>query len=117
MNKPKTFIMPKKEKEEIPVQSSFNWSGLFRSAFLTFFIILIVLYGALQAKQVFDRIHANWQELRFAYEKPEFVRVVREDYEKKQSDLDQSFKQREKTAEQKLLDAVADKVQETPVKK
>ena len=117
MNKPKMFTMPKKEKEEVPAHSSFDGGAIFRTALFTFFIVLIVVYGGFQVKGVYDRVHANWQELRFAYDKPEFVRVVREDYEKKQSDLDQSFKQREKTAEQKLLDAVADKVQEVPVKK
>lgn len=117
MNKPKTFIMPK-EKKEVEVQKrEFNFGKFFATLFLTFAVALILLLGFFYVRSIYQRVRANWNEIKFAYEKPEFVKTIREDYETKQNDLNKSFTTREKTPEQKLLDAVAEKVQEKPVKK
>ena len=79
-------------------------------------ILLLVLAGIIVAFLGFQivlfgvRVRAAWTELEFAFTKPNVVRVVRESYQEKQIALEKSFLQKQKTAEEKLLEAVADEI-------
>ena len=76
-------------------------------------ILLLVLAGIIVAFLGFQivlfgvRVRAAWTELEFAFTKPN---VVRESYQEKQIALEKSFLQKQKTAEEKLLEAVADEI-------
>lgn len=79
-------------------------------------IILLVIGGVVLAYIIFQatflglKVRAAWSEIEFALEKPNVVRVVRESYQEKQTYLERSFLQKQKTAEDKLLEAVADEI-------
>lgn len=101
---------PKKLKEEIPhvsFRTTIHW--------MTIGIIAIVIVGVLlvQGKGFYDKISSSWDEVKFAYQKPSVVRTVREDYQGKQAELEQSFLKKEKSSEDKLVDDVVKRLEAT----
>lgn len=118
MEMPKKFIMPKAQRNDEAETTglSIPWGRLVRGFLLIAFVLSVLTYGFFQVKGVYDRVQANWDELKFTYEKPELVKPMREDYQKKQAELDNSFTQREKSPEDQLIEAVVDKVQAQPSK-
>ncbi len=70
-------------------------------------ITLLILW---QILGIVININKSWNEIAFAYNKPQLVRAVREEYSKKQQELDNQFMQKQQTAEQKLIEAVADQL-------
>ncbi len=83
-----------------------------------FCLILALLIGstALQLKSLYEQIATNWQEYVFVWQKPQIVKQVRVQYQEKQQALDQSFSNREKTSEEKLMEAVASELKGAPSK-
>lgn len=74
---------------------------------VTFLLVIglaILTFAGFQVKGFYDRIVTNWAEIKFASEKPHLVREMRENYEQKQKELDESFTKQEKTVEQKLIE-------------
>ena len=69
----------------------------------------ILTFFAFQIKWFYD----NFEEVKFALKKPNIVKMVREDYEKKQKELEQSYTRKDKTSEQKLIEEVVKKLQKT----
>jgi hypothetical protein len=118
MERPKQFIMTKPEEKKPVVKEGFKmpWGTISRAILIGLFIGAVGFYAFCKCNAIYTQIKTNWSEIKFAYEKPEIVKAIRESYQKKQAALDASFKEEKKTAEQQLLEAVAAKVQETPKK-
>ena len=117
MDRPKQFIMPKAEKTKVETRGNgFPWGSVARAVLMGLFVGAVLVYGFFKVRTIYTQITRNWNEIKFAYEKPELVRAIRANYQKKQAALDASFMEEKKTAEQQLIEAVAEKVQETPKK-
>lgn len=112
MNKKPQYFIQNKEKPADPNRKPINWFKWMRNFFLFLVISIILGYGALQFKGVYDKASKNWEEIMFAYEKPAIVKTIREDYEKKNKKLEQSFLLREKSPEDQLVDAVVKKLEQ-----
>ncbi len=54
-------------------------------------IIIVSILGTFKLYQSSRYIANNWQEIKFAYEKPQMVRDMREKYQKGVEELEQSF--------------------------
>ena len=54
-------------------------------------IIIVSIFGTFKLYQSSRYIADNWQEIKFAYEKPQMVRDMREKYQKGVQELEQSF--------------------------
>ena len=50
------------------------------------------------------------QEIGFAIRKPEIVKVIMDQYDKKQKEIDQNFSKTQQTAEEKFLEAVTQEI-------
>lgn len=88
-----------------------------------FVIGLIVLfalaYGAFNFGLFLNNVFRNWQEIKFAYNKPAIVKHMREDYQKKQTTLDSSFTNPQpapKSGEEQLVEEVVDKLKDINLK-
>jgi len=55
---------------------------------------------------IYNKVNNSWQEIQFAYNKTEVVRIVRIDYENKVNEIEKSYKEQELTPEQKLIEEV-----------
>jgi CDP-diglyceride synthetase len=75
--------------------------------------LLAIGYLALQAGGFVNNINRNWQEIKFAYEKPSIVKVVRQNYQAQESKLDQSFMTTQKSSQDQLIDEVVKKLKST----
>jgi hypothetical protein len=58
-----------------------------------------------------NTINKNWQEIKFAYEKPSIVKSIRQNYQEQEKKLDQSFLKTQKSSEDQLIDEVVKKLQ------
>lgn len=93
-----------------PDGKTFPSFSMKKSIFFTISILLII--GAfIQGAILLDRVTKSWDEIVFAYSKPNVVKTLRLDYLNKQRALDQSFSVKEKTSEQKLIDEVVKQLQ------
>ena len=104
----KKVVEPKSEGFSLPKINVFK--------LVVSFTVLVIVTGALTfalltANSSISRVRANWEEIKFAYDKPALVKVVRQDYETKQQSLDDSFLTREKDPKDELIEAVVSKVQ------
>lgn len=90
-------------------------SSKFRLSFSKIFTIIVILlafaYLSFQVYNVGARVVSNWQEIMFAYEKPELVHATRVSYQRKETALDKSFEEQKQTAQEKLINAVTTKLQ------
>lgn len=82
------------------------------SVVLAFLALMVLLLG-LRIKGIYGDVTSRWEELKFAYDKPELVRSLREDYQQRSAALDEAFLNRQQTAEQKLLEEVAVQLKES----
>lgn len=76
-------------------------------------IFLILLFGGFtvfQTIKVTSRIKENWNEIKFAYEKPNLVKNIRTQYETKNTKLESSLMKSEKSSEDQLVEAVVKKL-------
>lgn len=113
IHNPRLFFKTVEKSEDEKDSSPFSGKKLTLYSLALILAILIVGYFGLQLKNTYSRVSQNWNEIKFAYEKPSLVRAVRTDYEEKQNKLDQSFLQKDKTSEEKLVDEVVKKLQES----
>lgn len=100
------FFIKNNNQNEGPNTSKVNiwkWLG-FSLVFVVVFAILT--YGAIQCWGAYKQVSRNWAEIKFAYEKPEFVKTVREDYESKTKKLDATYLHKDKSSEEQLVDEV-----------
>ena len=95
---------------------SIKFGSIAIAVVLSLFVVGTVVYGAVKINKIYSQVKTNWEEIKFAYDKPVLVKAIRTQYETKQLALDASFTQEKKTAEQELIEAVADKVKESPKK-
>lgn len=72
--------------------------------------MLIIIYFIFNSVVLINKIIKARDEVSFAYNKPELVKVLRESYETKQRELDKSFTVKEKSANDKLIEAVTDQL-------
>ena len=105
MNFIKTKVITEQPKEKVvkkSIKGKLVW-GLVS--------MLIIIYFVFQGIGIVNKVLKTKDEISFAYNKPALVRVLREQYEQKQQELDKSFTIKEKSSQDKLLDAVTDQLQ------
>lgn len=88
---------------------TFNFRKFLLMTTLGFCVVFYVLW---QGIVFYQNISKNWQELSFAYNKPELVKNVRKTYEKKQRELDQTFTQTHQTEQDKLIQELTKQLKE-----
>lgn len=54
-------------------------------------IVIVLLFGTFKVWKAGSRVASVWQEIKFAYDKPQMVRDMREKYQKGIEELEQSF--------------------------
>ena len=102
------FTQTKEIKEKIaPIKIPF------KKVLLTIVTIVVVGLVLFAIKTRVDAICAVWDELQFAYTKPNVVKAVRLKYEQEQKNLDASFGKQEKTSQEKLIDELTKQLQES----
>lgn len=84
-------------------------------SYSVFFLLLLTmfLYVGFQMFTTFDRIKGNWTEIQFAYSKPAIVKIIRQDYEKKTTAIEQSYGEKKITAQDRLINAVSDQLNQS----
>lgn len=87
------------EEKQQP-RRSYTW--LYFLPVLAIILGLLIFFGF--------QIYGNWTELLFTMKKPNIVRSIRLDYEKRQTMLEESFLKREKTAEEKLIETITEEL-------
>ena len=103
----KTVLVDRPEKEKAP---SFMKKHLKR-IIAVIILLAIFTYMFLQVGFFINTVATNWTEIEFAMEKPAIVKIVRQDYQTKQSKMEQSFLKPEKSSEEQLVNAVVEKLQ------
>lgn len=83
----------------------------FKRRFLTVSLALVSLLliaglAYVQINSFYIKLQSSWEEIEFAYSKPELVKALRVEYTSRAEELDKSFMALEKTAEQKLIEEV-----------
>jgi ABC-type multidrug transport system permease subunit len=63
----------------------------FAKIILSLILLAIVAYTAFQVFFFGVKFYNNWNEIKFAYDKPAIVKVMRVKYQEQQAKLDQSF--------------------------
>lgn len=111
MGKPLQFTRSQPSTEPAKQGKPFNWMKWLLFTLMFAMVISILVYGGFKVKGVADSISGNWNEIRFAMEKPELVKTLREDYQSKQAKLDKDFMTKEKTSEEKLVDEVVKRLE------
>ena len=76
-------------------------------------IVTIIAYSFVQVKGFYDKTANSWDELVFSWQHPNLIQSLREDYQQKQKELEESFLKKEKSAEQKLLDEITEQLKQT----
>ena len=107
----KVFVdRPEAQKEKVSLKR-------YLGGFLLGFILLIILgFAAFKIGDFFNSLSKNWQEIKFAYEKPSIVQTVRTNYESQQKKMEQSFLKTQKSSEDQLIDAVVQKLKSDDLK-
>lgn len=104
---PKVFYKTIKEEAD-KVTSNTNF-GKWILGFLAIIVVLAVVgYAAIG---LYQNVAKSWDEIMFAYNKPEIVKTVRIDYEAKANKLERSFLNQQKDEKQEIIDAIVDKIQ------
>lgn len=104
------FKIHKNEDKGPTIQNNYNRITLKKIVGFSFFLVIcigFITFFAFQIKWFYD----NFEEVKFALKKPSIVKMVREDYEKKQKELEQSYTRKGETPEQKLIEQVVKKLQ------
>lgn len=105
----KVFVDRPEKKDTIKNRKLLN---KYFYAFLISLILLAILgYAVFRAGLFVNSVSTRWEEIRFAYEKPSIVKVIRQDYQSQQKKVDQSFLVPQKSSEQQLVDDVVKKLQ------
>ena len=74
-------------------------------------ILLTVLgYASFSVKLFADKIIANWDNLRFTWEKPNIVQATRIRYASESAKLEESFSKKELSPEDKLIEEVTNQL-------
>ena len=68
--------------------------------------VAIVGYALFSLKLFTDRIMTNWDNLKFAMEKPSVVQALRTDYASKSAELEKSLEKKEPTPQDQLIEEV-----------
>lgn len=92
--------------EAVEPKKSWNIKKIVAFIILIFIGLGIVAYFAWQLVTFSNRIRSNWSELQFAFEKPAIVKAIRTEYQEKQTKLEKEITERQKSAEDKLVEEV-----------
>lgn len=106
--------LKKKNQSEGPSGSPINiaWGKIFLGLSLALVVVVIIGYGFFQCKSFYEKVSTNWNEIRFAYDKPQLVQTMRLEYERRQADLEADFTKREKSSQDKLIDELVGQIQQ-----
>lgn len=94
----------KNNKEEV-APKNVSVKGIF-VGFSIGVLICIVAYLCFLGVGIFKARN----EISFAIKKPEIVKIIMDQYNKKQKDIDQTFSKTQQTAEEKFLEAVTQEI-------
>lgn len=75
-------------------------------------IITVLFSGIFAGYKGFQKVHAVWPEIKFAYEHADFIRSIREDYQGKVKNVEESYKQKDPSPEQRLIEEAVKQLQE-----
>jgi hypothetical protein len=101
METPKKFLNnpsdPKPDISKTAMEQKSNhrlsiaWKLIFRTLILGVIALAILGYIGIKTYGFTKHVVDNWNEIQFAYTKPEFVKVIRLEYQNEQSAVDQKF--------------------------
>jgi LysM repeat protein len=117
MERPKFFTRSKPTtateaaQSQKTTQSSVSVAKSLRSIAFVGIFLIVVGYIGFSLYGVLKHTANSWSEIMFAYNKPALVKTVRVQYEKRTAALDNEFLTG-KPADQKLIDAVKQAVQQ-----
>lgn len=92
------------------IKKLFSKSLLVKGSYLIIGL-LICWYIFNQVSNTFSRINKSWAEIQFSYEHTSIVRSVREDYASKSAELEDSYKQKDPTVQEKLLEELTEQLE------
>ena len=78
-----------------------------KNTLIAILAFLTILFGAFCAFKFFmfsRQLVQNWAEIKFAYEKPLFVKAIRSELEIRQKDMEKTFLEETRKPEDKLLE-------------
>ena len=108
VNQPQKFTRKKDQSESLKRRTTFNIGRLLSLSLALVVILGILTFFTFQVKGFYD----NFEEVKFALQKPNIIKMVREDYEKKQKELEQSYTRKEQTVEQRLIEQLTKELKE-----
>lgn len=103
----------KNDKSEVGFQSALDWGRILGKTLAFIVAIAILIFFGLQVNGFFQRVRANWDEIAFAYQKPNVVKAVRENYYKKLNNIEQEITSPQPTAEEELLREVIEQLKQS----
>ena len=110
MDKPKFFTKQVIPNNGMPgTKSGISFSKIFS----LIVILLAFLFLLFQAYIITVKTVAAWPEIQFAYTKPELVHAIRTEYQTKEAALNKSLSQTQETAQEKLVNTVVNKLQQS----
>lgn len=92
------------------IKSIFRLKNLFYGA-LVIIALLIGWYAYTQISGFSKRVTDSWKEIDFAYQHPTMVQTIRVDYASKSAELEDSYKRKDPTVQEKLLDELTKQLQ------
>lgn len=80
---------------------------------IVFALLSVIFIGIIvfEAFIVVAGVRDNWSEINFAYQHPAIVKVIENDYNKKEQAIEASYGQQKQTAEEQLIQSVTSQFQ------
>ena len=73
-------------------------------------LISIAGYSFFSVKAFANKIVGNWEEIKFAFDKPNIVKAARIEYASKSAELEEGLLNKEPTPQDKLIEEVVDQL-------
>lgn len=103
-----------------PKSTELKASKSIRGYFMGFLVVIILLlsigYFVFKGGSFINTVNSCWAEIKFAYEKPNIVKGIREEYTAEQNKMDKKFMKKDQSSEEKLIDEVVKKLQADDLK-
>ena len=103
---PQKFRMNQNQNKGLNTPKPFGLGKIFKFSLALVIVVLIVAFLAFKVND----LTKNWDVVSFSLTKPELVRSLKENYASKSAELEKSFLNREKTAEQKLIEQLTEEL-------
>lgn len=74
--------------------------------------IALLIFVGFQAVVYSLKVRSAWSEIQFALDKPKIIKAIRVEYQDRQNRLEKDITERQKSAEDKLVEEVVNQMQE-----